>query len=95
MKMIRFKTDITNNDGIVWKRGNLYRVLSEEEEQITLESDAIDNEVYSIQRADLNTYCCVYICDGNININCNYCKFLQTNKQEKFCEQVKRSESDE
>lgn len=95
MRMIRFKQDIPNEDGLVWQKGNIYKILSEDDEQITLESDAIDDETYSIQRSDLNTYCFLYVCNGRINDNCKYCKYSSNYKQKEFCEIYKRSESDE
>ena len=95
MKMIRFKMDIPNEDGLVWQRGNIYKILSEDDEQITLESDAIDNETYSIQRSDLNTYCFIYICNGNINDNCQYCKYLNNYSQVSTCGNTERSNPNE
>ena len=95
MRMIRFKQDIPNEDGLVWQKGNIYKILSEDEEQITLESDAIDDEVYSIQRSDLNTYCFMYICNGKINDNCKYCKYLNNYTQENTCGNTERSNPNE
>lgn len=95
MKMIRFKEDIPNEDGLVWQRGNIYKILSEDEEQIVLESDAIDNETYSIQRSDLNTYCFVYICNGVVNVNCKYCKYLNNYTQKETCGNTERSNPNE
>lgn len=91
MKMIRFKLDIPNDDGLVWQRGNIYKVLSEDEEQIIVETDAIDGETYSIYRSDLNTYCFVYICHGTINTNCKYCKYLSNYDGQERCENAERS----
>lgn len=93
--MIRFKQNIPGDYGLVWQRGNIYKILSEDEEQIILESDAVDDEVYSIQRSDLNSFCLLYICNGNINANCEYCKYLNKYNNEVFCGNLKRSESDE
>ena len=95
MKMIRLKQDIPNEEGLVWQKGNIYKILSEDEDQIVVESDAIDNEVYSVQRSDLNTYYLLYICNGVINSNCKYCKYLSEYNNKKICENVKRSESNE
>ena len=95
MKMIRFKQDIPNEDGLVWQRGNIYKILSEDDEQIVLESDAIDDEVYSVQRSDLNMYCFVYVCNGNINDNCKYCKYLNNYAGEQFCGNTERSNPNE
>ena len=95
MKMIRFKEDVPGDQGLVWRKGNIYKVLSEDDEQIIIESDAIDNEVYSIQRSDLNTYCLVYVCNGDINMNCQYCKYLCKYNNGEICENFKRSESSE
>ena len=86
MKMIRFKEDIIDDGEVIWQKGNIYKIINEEEDQLTLESDSIKNEVYSIQKSDLNTYCFVYVCNGNINANCCYCKYLCENEKEKFCE---------
>lgn len=91
MRMVRFKQDIPNEDELIWQKGNIYKILSEDEEQIILESDAIDNEVYSIQRSDLNTYCFVYICSGRINNNCKYCKYLNNYTKNKTCGNTERS----
>lgn len=93
MKMIRFKEDITDQDEVIWQKGNIYRIINEEDDQITLESDSIKNEIYSIQKSDLNSYCFAYICNGIININCYYCKYMCENEKEKFCEILKRSKS--
>lgn len=95
MRMIRFKQDIPNEDGLVWRKGNIYKILSEDDEQITLESDAIDDEVYSVQRSDLNVYYLFYVCNGTINDNCRYCKYLREHNNEIICENLKRSESNE
>lgn len=95
MKMIRFKQDISDDNGLIWQRGNIYKILSEDEDQITIESDAIDNEVYSIIRSDLNTYCFVYICNGTVNKNCKYCKYLSNYNHQEKCENLKRSDPDE
>ena len=90
MRMIRFKEDVPNEDGLVWQKGNIYKILSEDDEQIVLESDAIDNEVYSIQRSDLNQYCFLYICSGRINDNCNYCKYLKSYTKQNSCGNTER-----
>lgn len=95
MKMIRFKQDIPDGDGLIWQKGNIYKILSEDEEQIVIESDAIDNEIYSINRSDLNTYCFVYICNGTVNANCKYCKYLSNYNNKENCENFKRSDPDE
>lgn len=92
MRMIRFKQDIPNDDGLVWQKGNIYKILSEDDEQIILESDAIDDEVYSIQRSDLNTYCFLYVCNGATNANCKYCKYYSNNK---ICDNTERSNPNE
>ena len=36
MKMIRFKEDIPNEDGLVWQRGNIYKILSEDEVNLVI-----------------------------------------------------------
>jgi hypothetical protein len=95
MRMIRFKQDIPNEDGLVWQKGNIYKILSEDDEQITLESDAIDNEVYSIQRSDLDIICFIYICNGRINDNCRYCKYLNNYTQKETCGNTERSNPNE
>jgi hypothetical protein len=95
MRMIRFKQDIPNNDGLVWRRGNIYKILSEDDEQIILESDAIDDEVYSIQRSDLNTYYVLYACSGIINTNCKYCKYYSDYNNKEICDNVERSNPNE
>lgn len=95
MKMIRFKQDIPNEDGLVWQRGNIYKILSEDEEQIVLESDAIDDIKYSIQRSDLNTYCFFYVCNGTVNDNCEYCRYLCKYNNKIFCENLKGVTSNE
>lgn len=95
MKMIRFKQDIPNDDGLVWQRGNIYKILSEDDEQIILESDAIDDETYSIQRSDLNTYCFIYICNGKTNDNCKYCKYYNNYNNREICDNAERSSPDE
>ena len=95
MRMIRFKQNIPNENGLVWQRGNIYKILSEDEEQIILESDAIDDEIYSIQRSDLNTYCFIYVCNGVINDNCKYCKYLNNYTNKEICENTERSNPNE
>ena len=95
MRMIRFKQDIENEDGLVWQKGNIYKILSEDEEQIILESDAIDDEIYSIQRTDLNTYCLMYVCNGKINVNCKYCKYLICHAEKEICGNAERGNPDE
>lgn len=95
MRMIRFKQNIPDENGLVWQRGNIYQILSEDEEQITLESDAIDDETYSIQRSDLNKYCFVYVCNGVINENCKYCKHLINYTDKEICENIERSNPNE
>ena len=95
MRMMRFKEDIPNDDGLVWQKGNIYKILSEDDEQIILESDAIDNEVYAVQRSDLNTYCFIYICNGKVNNNCKYCKYLRCYAQQEFCDNTERSNPNE
>jgi hypothetical protein len=92
MRMIRFKQDIPGDNDIVWRKGNIYKILSEDDEQIILESDAIDDEVYSIQRSDLNTYCFLYACSGIVNANCKYCKYYSNNK---ICDNTERSNPNE
>lgn len=95
MRMIRFKQDISNDDGLVWQKGNIYKILSEDDEQIILESDAIDSEVYSIQRSDLNTYCILYACNGTINKNCKYCKYYSDYNNKEVCDNIERSNPNE
>ena len=95
MRMIRFKQDIPNGDELVWQKGNIYKILSEDDEQIVLESDTIDDEVYSIQRSDLNTYCFVYVCNGIVNINCKYCKYYSNYNNKEICDNVERSNPNE
>ncbi len=95
MRMIRFKQDIPNDDGLVWQKGNIYKILSEDEDQIVLESDAIDNEVYSIRRSDLNTYCILYICNGRVNANCKYCKYLYDYEHIEICGNTERGNPNE
>ena len=95
MKMIRFKKDIPGEYGLVWQRGNIYKILSEDDEQIIIESDAVDDEVYSIQRSDLNTDCFLYVCNGIINANCKYCKYLSNYTNKEICENKERSNPNE
>ena len=93
--MIRFKQDILNEDEVVWQKGNIYKILSEGDEQIMLESDSIQDDVYSIQRSDLNTYCFIYICNGEVNHNCKYCRYLNNYSQKEFCGNIERSNPNE
>jgi hypothetical protein len=95
MRMVRFKQDIPNEDGLVWQKGNIYKILSEDEEQIILESDAIDDEIYSIQRSDLNSYCFLYVCNGRINANCKYCKYYSCYNDKEICYNKERSNPNE
>ena len=95
MKMIRFKEDIPGEYGLVWQKGNIYKILSEGDEQIVIESDAVDNETYTVNRSDLGTYCFAYVCNGIINANCKYCRYLCTYNGDDFCENVRRSDSGE
>jgi hypothetical protein len=91
MRMIRFKQDIPGDNDIVWRKGNIYKILSEDDEQIILESDAIDDEVYSIQRSDLNSYCFIYACNGIINKNCEYCRYFSNYNGKEICDIKERS----
>ena len=95
MRMIRFKEDVPNEDGLVWQKGNIYKILSEDDGQIILETDAIDNETYSIQHSDLNTYCILYVCNGRINDNCRYCKYYNNYAQQGICENIERGNPNE
>jgi biotin synthase-like enzyme len=76
-------------------KGNIYKIISEDDNQIILESDAIDDEIYSVQRSDLNIDCFIYICNGRINENCKYCKYLNVYSQNHFCGNVERSNPNE
>ena len=90
MRMIRFKEDICDQDEVIWQKGNIYKILNEVDDQITLESDSCSTEVFTIQKSDLNSYCFIYICNGNINANCRYCKYLYEKEKEKFCENFEK-----
>ena len=94
MKMIRFKEDVPDENGLVWQKGNIYKVLYEDDEHIMLESDAINDDTYSIPKSDLNVYCFVYVCNNRINENCKYCKYLNEYSQRKFCGNVERGNPD-
>ena len=88
--MVRFKQDICDEDEVIWQKGNIYRIIDEEEDQVIVEHDSIKQETYSIQKTDLGTYCLIYICHGEINKNCKYCKYLGDDKKENFCEILKK-----
>ena len=87
MQLIRFREDIAEDNGeLIWQKGNIYKISYETEDTTWLENDSLDNGSYRISKSDLNSYCFIYNCNGNINSNCQYCKYLFYNKGEKYCQ---------
>lgn len=85
MRMVRFKSNIIDGQELIWQKGNIYQILYENQEAIWLNHDAINNESYAIAKSDLNSYCFIYNCNGNINVNCQYCKALSYNGEQQYC----------
>ena len=86
MQLIRFREDIAEEDGsLIWCKGNIYKILYETEDTIWLENDSLDNGSYGVAKSDLNSYCFIYNCNGNINANCQYCKYLSYDRNKQYC----------
>lgn len=83
--MIRFKEDIIDGENLIWQKGNIYQILFEDQDTIWLDTDSLDGQSYAISKSSLNSCCFLYNCNGNININCQYCKQLLYNDDMQYC----------
>ena len=85
MRFVIFKKDIFDNEKIVWRKNYLYKILSETEDQIILDSDCFDDEKRGVNICDLSSLFTIYKCSDEINYNCQYCKWLFGNEDNQYC----------
>lgn len=85
MRMIRFKEDISDGEDLIWRKKYIYQILYENECNFWIDTDSISNQSYAVSKSSLNSCCFLYNCNGDININCQFCKGLEYNKGVPYC----------
>lgn len=85
MRMIRFREDILDGEDLIWRKGYIYQILYENEQNLWLDTDSISNQSYAIDKSSLNSCCFLYNCNGEVNANCRFCKGLAYSQNTSYC----------